>query len=138
MAARLAASGEYAVKALVTFGAPAGQVVIPASVPALIIENSDDIVPALGGIQQNEDALIVRARAYAGPSALPDGLALPAHHIEAYTATAEAIDERARSNELVGFRERLREFTADYAGSISQDYLVTRADRGISGGASRS
>jgi len=129
VAARLAASEEYTVSALVTLGAPAGQIVIPSSVPALIIENTDDLVPALGGLQQNEDALVVRAQAYPDPRSLPVALALPAHRIEAYVETARAIDENARSAQLVEFREHLAEFTRPYTLSSSQDYLVTRGEQ---------
>ena len=124
IASRLAASGQYSVEALVTFGAPAGQVVIPSGVPALIVENTDDIVPALGGVQANRDALLVQARAY--PGALPAGLALPAHRIEAYRATAEAIDERAQSGRVVEFRQRLSAMTSAYGEGSSQYYLVER------------
>jgi len=126
VASRLAASGEYAVDALVTFGAPAGQVAIPPSVPALIVENTDDVVPALGGVQANGDALVVRARAFPPGQPLPSGLALPAHRIEAYRETAKAIDERAQSGELVAFRERLAALTAGYTQGAAQHYLVTR------------
>lgn len=127
VASRLAGSGDYHVEALVTFGAPAGQVAIPASVPSLIVENTDDVVPALGGTQANTDALVVRARAYPEGQALPPGLALPAHRIEAYLATAEAIDERAQSGDVVAFRERLAGLTAGYGHAEAQQYLVTRA-----------
>lgn len=124
IASALAASGDYRVDALVTFGAPAGQIAIPASVPALVVENVDDVVPALGGIQSNEHALVVRARAY--PDGIPPDLALPAHHIEAYIATAEAIDERAESAQVVAFRQRLAGLTSGYDAVSAQRYLVTR------------
>lgn len=127
VATRLAASGEYTVDALVTFGAPAGQVAIPSSVPTLIVENIDDLVPAFGGRQENRDALIVRATAYAEPGSLPVELAFPAHRIEAYTATAEAIDDRAQSSEVVEFRERLSALTAGYGVVNAQEYLVARS-----------
>jgi predicted alpha/beta-hydrolase family hydrolase len=123
IASVLAAAGEYDVRGLVTFGAPAGQVDIPASVPALIIENTDDVVPSLGGMQGNRDALLVSARAF--PGALP-AQTLPAHRIEAYIATARAIDLDAQSGAVVAYRERLAALTADYVEGTSQQYLVTR------------
>lgn len=123
VASVLAGSGEYNVQGLVTFGAPAGQVHIPASVPALIIENTDDPVPALGGMQGNRDALLVSARAY--PGALPAD-ALPAHRIEAYLATARAIDLDAQSGRVVAFREKLAALSDGYGEGITQQYLVTR------------
>lgn len=124
VASALAASGEYSVEALVTFGAPAGQVAIPDSVPTLIVENVDDIVPALGGTQSNHHALLVQTEAYPGRLPSPE---LPAHRIEAYLATAEAIDERAQSSPVVAFRERLAALTAGYSEVREQRYLVTRA-----------
>lgn len=124
VASALAASGDYRVDALVTFGAPAAQIHIPASVPTLVVENIDDVVPALGGIQSNDHALVVRAQAY--PEGIPPGLALPAHRIEAYGATAEAIDQRAQSSQLVAFRERLGALTSGYEGVSTQQYLVRR------------
>lgn len=125
VASALAASGEYSVDALVTFGAPAGQVAIPSTVPTLIVENVDDIVPALGGTQGNDHALIVRTEAYV--ARVPDDLALPAHRIEAYLETAEAIDHRAESSEVVAFRERLAALTSGYTEVSAQRYHVTRA-----------
>jgi len=127
IAAKIAESGDYSVDAVMLFGSPSGQVPVPASIPTLIVEHLEDPVVSLGGLQSNRDATIVQAMALRGPDPVPTGIALPAHHIEAYIETAEAIDQRAESADIVAFRQRLAALTEGYGDGRAQRYLVERA-----------
>lgn len=86
VAARLAASGDYNTQGLVTFAGPTGQVPLPDTFPAVLVEHSDDLVPALGGPQDNAGAVLVRRDVFGGDD-LPEML-VPAHHLEYYLQTA--------------------------------------------------
>lgn len=90
-AARLAASGDYNTLGLVTFGGPTGQVPIPDEFPAVLVEHRDDIVPSLGGQQENSAALLVRRDVFGGEE-VSSRYAVPAHHYEYYEQTAKLMD----------------------------------------------
>lgn len=90
LGAQLAASGDYEVAGLLTFGAPAGQVAVPASVPWVAIEHSDDLVPALGGTFASMDAVVVRREAAGDVVDSPH--VFPAHQLEQYAETAALTD----------------------------------------------
>lgn len=91
LGAQLAASGDYDVTGLVTFGAPAGQVRVPAHVPWVAVEHSDDLVPALGGSFVSDDAIVVRREAFEGDST-DARYAVPAHQLKYYRETAALVD----------------------------------------------
>ena len=91
-AALLAASGDYNTQGFVSFGGPTGQVELPTGVPAVIVEHTDDVVPALGGAQDNGHAVIVERNVYGGRD-IPDDLIMPAHHLFNYRETAALLDE---------------------------------------------
>ncbi len=90
LAARLAASGHYAVDGLVTFGAPAGPVAVPHDIPYLALEHRNDLVPALGGVFESSEPVIVRRslseQELSGPALLP------AHELSNYATTARLVD----------------------------------------------
>lgn len=90
-AARLAASGLYNTQGLTTFGGPTGQVQLPDGFPAVLVEHADDLVPALGGEQDNQRAVLVRREVFAD-RALPEEWAVPAHRHEYYMETARLMD----------------------------------------------
>ena len=92
VASLVAASGNYNVRGLVTFGAPAGGVRIPAAVPTLSVRHSDDLVPALGGYDVDNRPVVISREAYAD-RAVPQGVAVPAHDMTEYEETARRIDE---------------------------------------------
>ena len=124
IAAQLAASADWNTVGLVTFGAPAGQVVVPAELPAIAVEHAEDIVPALGGTSAEGDGrLYVRREVFAGAAATADG-ALPAHQLVEYRGTAELIDE-SPDPRLRDFRARLHDLVGDGEGQTG----VWRADR---------
>ena len=112
LAAQLAASGDYRVQGLLTFGAPAGQVEVPPSVPWVAIEHSDDLVPALGGTFASSDAVLVRREAAGDVTDSP--YVFPAHQLERYAETAALADGT--------YERRLGEATAAFdelgAGSL--------------------
>ncbi|MGV8912177.1 MAG: hypothetical protein ACOH14_06110 [Rhodoglobus sp.] len=91
VAARLAESRQYNITGLLTVGGNIGQIDIPSEVPTIIIEHTDDIVPAIGGIQDNRDALLVEREAFAGRT-LPEGVPVPAHQRSEYEETARLVD----------------------------------------------
>lgn len=93
LAARLAASGAYAVEGLVTIGAPAGPVAVPHDIPYLALEHRNDVVPALGGAFESSQPVIVRRllsdQELSGPALLP------AHELSNYATTARLVDASA-------------------------------------------
>lgn len=98
IASALAASGDYSPRGLLTVGAPAGQVDVPAHIPVVAIEHSDDLVPALGGQRTNGEAVVVERRAYP-PGLIPSERSVPAHELGMYRQTAGLVDH-ARSDLL--------------------------------------
>ena len=124
VAAALAASGDYNVQGVVTVAAPAGNVQLPAGIPALIIEHTDDFIPALGGVQTNTEALVVRREAFAANDE-PTGLAAPAHRMPYYRETAVLMDQ-ARSEQLVDARHQLDAFSAGAESIVSTYYYAGR------------
>lgn len=124
--ARLAASGDFNVVGLTTFGGPTGQIPIPADIPTVIVEHTDDIVPALGGYQANQQALIVERDVFAGRE-IPDTYAVPAHHIEYYEETAALMDA-ASSDQVTSAASRLASFGAGATSVTSTAYTYERVD----------
>ncbi|MEP6480778.1 MAG: hypothetical protein ABJA94_02090 [Rhodoglobus sp.] len=125
-AARIAASGRFDVVGLTTFGGPTGQIPIPASVTTVIIEHSDDIVPALGGTQVNQQALIVERDVFAGRD-IPTQYAVPAHHLEYYEETARLLDA-ATSDQVKASAARLNAFGAGATSVTSTAYTFERVE----------
>lgn len=128
-AAQLVASGDYVVSDLVTFGGPTGQVDLPPEVPTVIVEHSDDLVPALGGEQQNTHALIVERDVFGGVD-MPSDEVVPAHRRENYLATAHLMDA-AHSEQVTAAARHLDGFGA---GSVvtSTTYRFERTSDGPS------
>jgi len=107
-AARLAESGDFNTYAVLTVGGNTGQIPIPESVPAIIVEHTDDLVVASGGLQDNRHALVVERQAYGGVP-LPEGVAVPAHQLTQYAETARLMD-LSDSRELQDAAHRLAVF----------------------------
>jgi hypothetical protein len=106
IAAELAARGDVDAVGLVTFGAPAGQVAVPADLPAIAVEHADDIIPALGGTAAADDGRLYVRREMFADTELPPDEPLPAHRMSGYRDTAELVDASAEPR-LVAFREHL-------------------------------
>jgi pimeloyl-ACP methyl ester carboxylesterase len=96
VAASLAASGHYHVKGVVTFGAPASGYTVPAHVPMLVLQHSDDLVPSLGGWEKSPQAVVVSRQVFGvpphGTAAHPLPAVLPAHLLSHYRETASLVD----------------------------------------------
>ena len=98
IARAVAASGDWNTAGLVTFGGPGGQIELPANVPALVVEHTDDFVPALGGTESSGTAVHVERQVYAGRS-FDNEFVVPAHERSNYRDTAALIDT-AKSSQL--------------------------------------
>lgn len=136
VAAQVAASGEFNTVAVATFGAPAGQVPVPAEVPMIATEHSDDLVPALGGTARDVTApgnehLVVRREAFGADDALPEGQYLPAHDLDAYEHTAR-LEDASGEPRIAAFRDRLAELVGEEPGEVSL-WRGDRVDRPASG-----
>ena len=123
LGAQLAASGDYEVVGLLTLGAPAGQVEVPASVPWIAVEHSDDLVPALGGTFQSMDAIVVRREA-AG-DLLDSPYVFPAHQRQRYVETAALIDG-TQEGRIVAASRAFDDLGADAARVTSTTYQSER------------
>ena len=91
VASTIAATGKYNVKGVVTFGAPSGQVQLPASIPVLSVRNTEDLVPATSGYDVNPNAVVVQRSVFTN-SPIPTQWAVPAHRLEYYQQTAAIVD----------------------------------------------
>ena len=123
-AARLAASGDYNTQGLATFGGPTGQVQIPEGFPTVIVEHTDDIVPALGGEQVNNHAVLVERAVFSGRE-VPTDYAVPAHHYEYYEETARLMD-KAQSDQITTASSRLDSFGSGATSFTSTAYQYER------------
>lgn len=131
-AALLAASGDFATAGLATFGAPAGEIIVPESVPTVMVEHTDDLVPALGGAQKNSDAVIIQRDVFGGRE-LPDTELVPAHDLRYYAETARLMDS-ARSDQIVGAAQSLESFARGATTVTSTAFTFARGtagDRGV-------
>jgi hypothetical protein len=108
-AARLAASEEFNTYGVTTFGGPTGQVPIREGFPAVLVEHADDPIPALGGVQENQHAVIVERDVFGGRD-IPQDHPVPAHLRGSYEETARLMD-KAESEQLRGSRMKLDGFT---------------------------
>ena len=126
IASMLAASGDYDAKGLITIGSPAGQIIIPSEVNALIIEHYEDLVPALGGTQANIDATLVRRHAFSDANPADMSLPMPGHQLQYYLETAELIDN-AESENLQSTVGELNAFSSGDS-VISTWYHAERTD----------
>ncbi len=124
VAARLAASEDYNTQGIATFGAPTGQIAIPAGIPAVLVEHTDDIVPAFGGTQENGHAVIVERAAFEGRD-IPTDVAVPAHQLSVYKETARLMDD-GRSTQVAGAAAQLAAFTAGATSVTSTAYSFER------------
>jgi hypothetical protein len=125
-AAQLAASGEYNTAGLTSFGGPTGQIKIPEGFTTVLVEHSDDIVPGLGGTQQNLHAVIVEREVFGGRE-VPSDSVVPAHGHEYYEDTARLMDA-ATSVAVTGAIGTLNNFGA---GAVSVTSTRYRFERGV-------
>jgi len=128
IATALAASGDYSVRGIVTIGAPAGHIIVPADIPVVAIEHTDDLVPALAGVRANHDAILVERRAFEPGADLGDS-PLPAHERAPYRETAALADQSADAK----LRAAIRSMSYRENGGATvttTTYLAERGERG--------
>lgn len=130
VAAQVASSGAFSAAGIATFGAPTAQLELPAEIPVVFVEHSDDLVPALGGMPHLGPAagvavgaaaavrLTVRREVYAN-APIPAGQALPAHSLHTYRDTGVLMDESPEPR-LGRFRERLTRLVGTQPGTSSR------------------
>ena len=126
LAERLADSGEYATAGLVTFGSP-GPGVDAQSVPVVALAHTDDLVPALGGVERLDaslDHVLVERSALDGMP-VPEGRELPAHDLNAYRYTAQLADASGESR-LTTTRTQVFDFLKDTSFGTSTEYHAVR------------
>lgn len=123
-AARLAASGDFDCRGVLSFGGPTGQIPIPSEIPAVLVEHDDDLVPALGGRQDNRQAVLITREVFAERQ-IPSDLAVPAHHLEYYQETAAMMDA-ATSEQIAGAARQLEELHRGATLVSSTGYHVER------------
>ena len=133
MAALLAASGDYNTQSVLTIGAPAGEVDIPADVSAVMVRHDEDPVTMLGGRPEDESQLYVRRQVFDEDNPAPDDLILPAHHYPNYQHTVALMDGTDNAA-IRAAAERLDEFTAGATSVTSTFYSATRIDDPVAGG----
>ncbi|MGL4339269.1 MAG: hypothetical protein ACRCSP_02420 [Rhodoglobus sp.] len=122
--AQLAASGDYNTQGLAAFGGPTGQVPIPEGFPTVIVEHTDDLVPALGGEQANNHAVLVERDVFAGRE-VPADKPVPSHHYEYYRETAQLMDQ-AQSAQVTEAIKRLDGFAQGSSTITSTAYQFER------------
>jgi hypothetical protein len=124
VAAAVAASHEYAVDTVVTFGAPAAHIPVLDGVTAVAVEHSDDLVPALAGVEPVGDERTVVTRDTLSRNQEGDA-PFSAHSLAEYERTAHLMDasDDRRMAELRGALERLA--PGDTAGT-AVDYRAVR------------
>ena len=127
IAATLAASGDYNTQGLVAVGAPTAQIAMDDGFPAVLLEHTDDIVPALGGNRTDDGPVLVQREAFADRP-LPQGVAVPSHDRDEYRRTAALADD-ARSPQLADAIARLDDLGRGATTITSTTYIAERVRR---------
>ena len=117
IANELVARGEINAVGMVTFGSPETGLPLPDGLPAIAVEHSDDIVPALGSTAHEDGRLYVRRELFAG-TAVPADEPLPAHQLVGYRDTARLVDGSPDPT-VLAFRERLDQIVGTTPGQQS-------------------
>lgn len=125
--ARVATLGAFDVAGVVAFGGNTGQIPIPEGIPTVIVEHCDDIVPALGGRQDNEKALIVERQAYGPGNPPPESVAIPAHRRPAYAQTADLMDS-SDSDQIAAQTKTFAVFTEGAESMTVTEFRFERAE----------
>ena len=121
--ARVAESGDFDVQGILTFGSPTGQIELPTDIMAILVEHDDDLVPATGGRQDNQSALLVNRRVY-DDWQVPADQPVPAHLRSNYAETARMMD--ASTGELRSTIDALDSLTQGATRVTSTNYEFER------------
>jgi hypothetical protein len=124
VAGLVASSGDFDVKGVVTFGAPASSLPVPQHIPVLALRNSEDLVPALGGYDADPHAVIVERPVF-DSQPIPTDWAVPAHRLEYYEQTAAWADS-STDPRVADIRDLVDGFGAHATHVESSLWLATR------------
>ena len=93
VAMRVAQSPDVTAEAVITAGSPIHAMAVPAGIPVIAVEHTDDVVPALGGPVTHAQPGLTYVRG-SGADAVPirEPTLLPAHRLESYLETARRLD----------------------------------------------
>ncbi|MBF4635911.1 hypothetical protein ITJ38_15990 [Agreia pratensis] len=127
LAVQLEQSGDYNVQGVVTLGSPVGQ--LETDAPTLTIAHTEDLVPALGGLDtaSGDDRVLVRRTLY-DDAPIPVGDAFPSHDLGAYRETAELVDG-SRDQRVEKFIDDAAPFLSGTAPGTATEYRAERVER---------
>ncbi|WP_052521430.1 hypothetical protein [Agreia bicolorata] len=126
LAVQLEQSGDYNVQGVVTLGSPVGQ--LETAAPTLTIAHTEDLVPALGGLDtvSGDDRVLVRRSLY-DDAPIPTGDAFPSHNLGAYRETAELVDA-SKDPRVEKFIDDAAPFLSGTAPGTAMEYRAERVD----------
>jgi hypothetical protein len=127
LAVQLEQSGDYNVQGVVTLGSPVGQ--LETEAPTLTISHSEDLVPAIGGLDtaSGDDRVLVRRTLY-DDAPIPTGDAFPSHDLGAYRETAGLVDA-SKDRRVEKFIDDAAPFLSGTAPGTATEYRATRVER---------
>ena len=110
-----------------TLGSPVGQ--LETTAPTLTIAHTEDLVPALGGLDtaSGDDRVLVRRTLY-DDAPLPTGDAFPSHDLDAYRETAGLVDA-SKDPRVEKFIDGAAPFLTGNAQGTATEYRAERVDR---------
>lgn len=113
VATMIAASGDWNVYGMETYGAPAGNIPLPDGIRGFAGRHSDDLVPALAGPQLDHSVMQIEREAFRDGAEMPTTLPAPGHQRFSYAHLATAIDA-AESSAVRSEVGAIDAFTAEY------------------------
>ncbi|KQP53834.1 hypothetical protein [Agreia sp. Leaf283] len=127
LAVQLEQSGDYSVQGVVTLGSPVGQ--LETTAPTLTIAHTEDLVPALGGLDtaSGDDRVLVRRTLY-DDAPMPTGDAFPSHDLDAYRETAGLVDA-SKDPRVEKFIDGAAPFLSGSAAGTATEYRAERVGR---------
>ena len=127
LAVQLEQSGDYSVQGVVTLGSPVGQ--LETTAPTLTIAHTEDLVPALGGLDtaSGDDRVLVRRTLY-DDAPMPTGDAFPSHDLDAYRETAGLVDA-SKDQRVEKFIDGAAPFLSGDAKGTATEYRAERVGR---------
>lgn len=125
VAQQLAASGSFAVAAVLTIGSPTGTRSMRSTVPTLHVEHVSDAVPALDGRPNRDDELTTTVRVRLTDERARS--ALGSHATATYEESAVTIDANDHPS-VDSFLESVEEALGSDGQAVSRTYSVHRLD----------
>jgi hypothetical protein len=127
LAVQVEQSGGFNVQGVVTLGSPVGQ--FETTAPTLSVAHSEDIVPALGGLDTAVgDERVFVGRTLFDDAPMPTGDAFPAHNLNAYRETAGLADSSSDPR-VRRFLEQAQPFLGGTEQGTAFEYRAERTAR---------